>query len=245
MVFYTSRDNYFYGFVCFGVITLFLKGVVNMVNSGIFSQIFEEAGINESDLMVFAGIMLVYFAFIGIIALALYLLQAIGLYRMAKKVGFSSPWRGFIPFANTFLFGKIAEKYVKKDGKPSAKFGGLLLAFEILTLVLAIVTIAFTVSMIFVLVSSGDETELAYSIVAPMVTMFISCFVLMGVSIAYIVLYYVALWRIFTAFDYNNATVYFVLSILFSFLGPIFIFVLRNKQPVFDQKERFNYLMNK
>lgn len=215
-----------------------------MLNSGILSQIFEEAGINEGDLMVFTSIIAVYFAFLGIISLVMYLLQAFGLYGMAKGSGISAPWRGFIPFANTFLFGKIAERYVKKDGKKSAKFGGLLLAFEILTLVLAFVTIAFTISMIFVLAAAENETDLAYSIVAPMVAMFISCFVLMGVSIAYIVLYYVALWRIFTTFDYNNATVYFVLSILFSFLGPIFLFVLRNKQPVFDTREHFNYLYN-
>ena len=215
-----------------------------MLNSGILSQIFEEAGINEADLMVFTSIIAVYFAFLGIISLAMYLLQAFGLYGMAKGSGISAPWRGFIPFANTFLFGKIAERYVKKDGKKSAKFGGLLLAFEILTLVLAFVTVAFAISMIFVLAAAENETDLAYSIVAPMLAMFISCFVLMGVSIAYIVLYYVALWRIFTAFDYNNATVYFVLSILFSFLGPIFLFVLRNKQPVFDTREHFNYLYN-
>ena len=215
-----------------------------MLNSGILSQIFEEAGINEGDLMVFTSIIAVYFAFLGIISLVMYLLQAFGLYGMAKGSGISAPWRGFIPFANTFLFGKIAERYVKKDGKKSAKFGGLLLAFEILTLVLAFVTIAFAISMIFVLVAAENETDLAYSILAPMLAMFISCFVLMGVSIAYIVLYYVALWRIFTAFDYNNATVYFVLSILFSFLGPIFLFVLRNKQPVFDTREHFNYLYN-
>lgn len=215
-----------------------------MLNSGILSQIFEEAGMNESDLMVFAGIMLVYFAFFSIIAVALYLLEAFGLYGMAKGSGIGKPWRGFVPFANIFLFGKIAERYVKKDGKKSAKFGGLLLAFEILTSVLAFVTMAFAIGMIFVLATADNETDLAYSIVAPMLAMFISCFVLMGVSIAYIVLYYVALWRIFTAFDYNNATVYFVLSILFSFLGPIFLFVLRNKQPVFDTREHFNYLYN-
>lgn len=50
-----------------------------MVNSGILSQIFEEAGINEGDLMVFAWIMFVYFAFFGIISLVMYLLQAFGL----------------------------------------------------------------------------------------------------------------------------------------------------------------------
>lgn len=215
-----------------------------MINSGIFSQIIEEAGLGEGDLMVFASIMFVYFAFIGIIVLAMYLLEAIGLYGMAKKSGFLSPWRSFIPFANTFLFGKIAEKYQRRDGKPSAKFSVLLLVFEILTLVFAAVCLAFTVSMIFVIIASSGESELGAEIVAPMFAMLISCFVLMGVSIAYAVMYYIALWRIFAVFDYNNATVYLVLSIVFSFLGPIFLFVLRNKEPVFDPKEHFNYLYN-
>lgn len=215
-----------------------------MVNSGILTQIFEELGANGDDLAVFAGLMVVYFAFFGIVSIVMYLLYAFGLYGMAKGAGIEMPWRGFIPFANTFLFGKIAERYVKKDGKRSAKFGGLLLAFEILTLVLAFVTTAFVIGMIFVLATAESETELTNSIIVPMFAMLISCFVLMGVSIAYIVLYYVALWRIFTAYDYNNATVYFVLTIFFSFLGPIFLFVLRNKQPVFDTKEHFKYLYN-
>lgn len=215
-----------------------------MINSGIIGQIFEEAGFTEGDLMVFASIMFIYFAFIVIIALAMYLLEAVGLYGMAKSSGFSSPWRSFIPFANTFIFGKIAEKYQRRDGKRSAKFGGLLLAFEILTLIFSIATMAFVISMISVLATSYNDFELNASIVVPMIAMLACCFVLIGVLIAYVVIYYVALWRIFTAFDYNNATVYFVLSILFSFLGPIFLFVLRNKQPVFDQREHFNYLYN-
>ena len=217
-----------------------------MLNSGIFSQIFEEAGINESDLMVFSSIIAVYFAFISIIAIAMYLLQAFGLYGMAKGSGISAPWRGFIPFANTFLFGKIAERYVKKDGKRSAKFGGLLLAFEILTAVFAIAVFAFVInafSVIFAHMLTDSEITVAigYSFV-PVIIFFL---VFTVAAIAYAVMYYVALWRIFAAFDYHNATVYLVLSIVFSFLGPIFLFVLRNKEPVFDQKERFNYLMNK
>ena len=216
-----------------------------MVNSGILSQIFEEAGINGDDLAIFTGLMVVYFAFMGVISLVMYLLNAFGLYGMAKGSGISSPWRGFVPFANTFLFGKIAERYVKKDGKPSAKFGGLLLAFEILTMVFACAVVVFTIGMLAVLIGyMNNEAEITTAAVSMLIPMFFSALALMGVSITYLVLYYVALWRIFTAFDYNNATVYFVLTIFFSFLGPIFLFVLRNKQPVFDTREHLNYLYN-
>ena len=215
-----------------------------MVNSGILTQIFEELGANGDDFAVFAGLMVVYFAFFGIVSIVMYLLYAFGLYGMAKGAGIEMPWRGFIPFANTFLFGKIAERYVKKDGKKSARFGGLLLAFEILTAVFAVVCLLFVINVFSALFAylAYDNSDTAIS--RAMVSMIFSSLVLMGVAIAYVVIYYVALWRIFTAFDYNNATVYFVLSIFFSFLGPIFIFVLRNKQPVFDTKEHFNYLYN-
>lgn len=216
-----------------------------MVNSGVFSQIIEEAGLGEGDLMVFASIMFVYFAFIGIIVLAMYLLEAIGLYGMAKKSRFLSPWRSFIPFANTFLFGKIAEKYQRRDGKPSAKFSVLLLVFEILTLVFVAAFFVFFINMCVILFADmNSEAEITIAIGRTVIPMIFSCLVLVGVSIAYAVMYYIALWRIFAAFDYNNATVYLVLSIVFSFLGPIFLFVLRNKEPVFDPKEHFNYLYN-
>lgn len=216
-----------------------------MVNSGVFSQILEEAGIGEGELIGFAGIMFVYFAFIGIVALVMYLLEAIGLYGMAKGSGIGSPWRGFVPFANIFLFGKIAEKYQRRDGKPSAKFGGLLLAFEILTLVFVAAFFVFFINMCVILFADlNSEAEITIAIGRTVIPMIFSSLVLVGVSIAYAVMYYVALWRIFAAFDYNNATVYLVLSIVFSFLGPIFLFILRNKQPVFDPKEHFNYLYN-
>ena len=119
-----------------------------MENSAILSQILEEAEIDPSAISIFAGIMIVYFAILGVVALALYLLEAFALFNMAKSAGYSRPWRGFIPFANTFLFGKIAEKYRKKDGKPSAKFGGLLLACEIVMLVLSIAVLGFCVKFI-------------------------------------------------------------------------------------------------
>lgn len=81
-----------------------------MVNSGILTQIFEESGVNGEELAVFAGLMVVYFAFFGIVSIVMYLLNAFGLYGMAKKADIAMPWRGFIPFANTFLFGKNCRK---------------------------------------------------------------------------------------------------------------------------------------
>ena len=220
-----------------------------MENSAILSQILEEAEIDPSAISIFAGIMIVYFAILGIVALALYLLEAFALFNMAKSAGYSRPWRGFIPFANTFLFGKIAEKYRKKDGKPSAKFGGLLLACEIVMLVLSIAVLGFCVKFIidiigFANIAVETDSEMTAEMFASIIPVILLTLAEVIASIAYIVLFYVALWRIYSAYDYNNATLFLVLSIFFTFLAPIFLFVMRKKQPVFDPRERYNYLLN-
>lgn len=216
-----------------------------MENSASISQIFEESGIDPSAISIFAGIMIVYFVVLGIVALALYLLEAFALFNMAKSAGYSRPWRGFIPFASTFLFGKIAEKYHKKDGKPSAKFGGLLLACEIVMFVLGIAVLGFCVKFIidifgFANIAVETDSEMTAEMFASIIPVILLTLAEVIVSIAYIVLFYVALWRIYSAYDYNNATLFLVLSIFFTFLAPIFLFVMRKNQPVFDPREHFN-----
>lgn len=220
-----------------------------MYNSGIISQILEEEGINPSAISLFAGIMIVYFVVLGVISLALYLLESFALFNMAKSAGYSRPWRGFIPFANTFLFGKIAEKYRKRDGKPSAKFGGLLLAVEIIMVVLSVVLVGFCIKFIidifgFANMAVETDTALTAEMFASVIPVILLSLAEVIFSITYIVLFYVALWRIFAAYDYSNATLFLVLSIFFTFLAPIFLFVMRKNQPVFDPSERFNYLLN-
>ena len=68
----------------------------------------------------------------------------------------------------------------------------------------------------------------AFTMVLPLVIGYV---LMLGISIALTVVLYVAYWRVFAIFDSQNATMYLVLSIFFSFLAPIFLFVLRNRQP--------------
>ena len=50
--------------------------------------------------------------------------------------------------------------------------------------------------------------------------------------IAYAVYYYAALYRLFKLYNADKAVLFLVLSIIFTFLGPIFLFTMRNNQPV-------------
>ena len=190
-----------------------------------------------------AGIafIIIYFLVIFGIAITMYLFEAFGIYRMGQKLGFKNPWLAFIPIANMYAFGKVAEQYVKNDGRPSAKFSKILLTLNIIMLVLAILfTVVIIVTVIANIamfdVTGGNEMAIL-SVILPAVLGYI---VFIGLAIAQSVVYYIALWRIFAIFDHNNATVFLVLSIFISFLYPIFLFAVRNKEPKLTPQERFN-----
>ena len=175
----------------------------------------------------------------SVVSLASYLLTAFGIYNMGKTLGVKNPWLSFIPFANVYAFGNIAEHYIKRDGRPSAKFSKILLTLNIIILVLTLVLVtALLVGFVFEAISNPDinayfESEefasaASYTLVLPIV---LGMFAICGLAIAYMVVTYVALWRIYFIFDSETATVYLILSIFFNFLQPIFLFILRNREP--------------
>ncbi len=188
---------------------------------------------------------IIYFVVIFGISITMYLFEAFGIYRMGQRLGFKNAWLAFVPIANMYAFGKVAEQYVKNDGKPSAKFSKILLTLNIVLFVFAIlfivgiiVIVIINMGMFAVSEEFGDSTAIL-TMVIPIVLGYL---VFIGLAIAQSVVYYIALWRIFAIFDNNNATLFLVLSIFISFLYPIFLFVLRNKEPKLTPQERFNQI---
>lgn len=203
-----------------------------------------------------AGIIIfyvVYMLFVLGLSLAMYLFQGFGIYKMSKNMGLSAPWLAFIPVASNFAFGRIAEKYIKLDGRPSAKFSKILLILNIIMMIFAVAFIALVIVIVAVNVVNGMDTTViegdiptstdAMSVLSILLPILLGYFLFVGLAIAYNVVYYIALWRIFAIYNYNNATLFLVLSIFFSFLYPIFLFILRNKEPKFTVADRTNYIM--
>ena len=91
---------------------------------------------------------LLYFAITSVVSLATYLLQSFGLNKMGKSLNVNNPWLAFIPYANVFAFGRIAEKYVKFNGKNSAKFSKILLTLTIIIAVLSVAISTFAIAVI-------------------------------------------------------------------------------------------------
>lgn len=195
-----------------------------------------------------------FFAVFGIfltlgfaVQIALFILNGIGIHKMSKSLELPFGWLGFVPVISLFQIGKIGQTYVKRDGKPSAKFSIWLLlsgiAMYIIAAVLTFVTIIFVFSVIGyaeTAIDSGDAMRI--EMFTGIIPLIILCVMLFAVEITYIVLYYVNLWRVFSIFDNKNATLFTVLSILFPFLASIFVFVIRNKQPKVTYIERMGYI---
>lgn len=187
----------------------------------------------------------VIFIFVIVAAiLVLYYLNAVGIYKMSVSAEIKNPWFAFIPFFDAFALGRLAEKYQKRNGTRPAKFSIILVVLNIvyeLTALVMIFLMMFGLGNFFVIALKGavtNDASTAISGLAVLVPYFVSVLIFCAVGIAYNVFYFIALWRVFGIFDSKNATAYTVLSIFFSFLAPIFVFVLRNKEPHFSYEER-------
>lgn len=205
-------------------------------------QFLEELGVEPEMIAGIGFIVALYAAIIGAICLVIYIFRAIGIYNMAKTAGIANPWISFIPIVGSYTMGRLAEKYCRRDRKPSAKFGGILLVLNIFKWISSILLTVFTVLsglQIFRLAVSAAEnnTEMDIGMFASLIPVLIFYLLTAGLAIAYSAVHYVALWRIFASFDNKNATLFLVLSVFFGITEPIFLFVLRNKEPQFDPHE--------
>lgn len=192
------------------------------------------------ELALFSGFLAIY-ALIGIfssiIGLVLFILKGFSIYEMSKRLGIKKAFLGFIPLVSVFAFGRVAEKYQKADGSKSAKFGALLLILNILQYIVLIVFIVLVVIAAFEIYNFAElavleDTVMELSMFASVIPVIISYFVLFSISLAFTILYYVAFFRVCKIFDDKDAVLFTVLSVVFSFLMPIFLFVIRKNKPV-------------
>ncbi len=181
-----------------------------------------------AGLGVFLAIVLAVLAFISFAFLiACYIFNGVGICKMMKNLKLKNGWMAFFPFLANYAFGKVAEQYIKKDGKKSAKFSVILLVVSIVYAFLSLVVSVISFFSGFISGLSGSDEAAGIMFI---VTILFSAFVTVC-TWALLAIQYVALWRVFAIFANKRATLYTVLSIFLP-LSPFFIFASRNKTPV-------------
>lgn len=190
----------------------------------------------------------------GLFGVAAYILTALAVYTISRRRGLSKPWLAWIPVINCWLLGSLSDQYryvVKGENKSKRKW---LLILRILKAVLVFAISAFVISMVGSVVKAsyyggyleGDFLDM----LAPVLTMLGFALPYAGITIAFCVVRYIALYDVYRSLDPDNAVLYLVLSILFSPTEPFFLFFNREKdlgmpprkQPVYETAENYEYL---
>ena len=168
-----------------------------------------------------------------LINVAAYVLTALAIYAVANRRGLKHPWLAWIPVANVWLVGSISDQYryvVKGENRSKRK---ILLILQILAAVGGIVIfclgIGVAVSAVSGAIRNVSEEQLLGQIMGPVIGMLGVCVPMAGISIAYMVVRFMALYDIYNSLDPKNSVVFLVLSILFPVTEPFFLFFSRNK----------------
>lgn len=167
-----------------------------------------------------------------LLSIATYVLSSLAIYTIAQRRGLSKPWLAWIPVVNCWLLGSLSDQYryvVKGENKSKRKWllilSFLMLAFWIAVVVLLVVVISGTI-----FATPGGFPNGLENFLEPALALIGLLLPLFAFIIAYYVIRYMALYDIYKSLDPANCVVFLVLSILFGFTEPFFLFFNRNKE---------------
>jgi len=155
-------------------------------------------------------------------SLGVYLLQSFAVMQMAKKRSIENPWLAFVPFANSWMIGRVAER----PGKRS--HATLLVTLQIAAAVLAIPYLVFAFLL-------GFSVAEGSSFVLWLVLLIVTFLLFFAACIAFSVFLFISYHRICTLFDPKNASAWFLGGLIPTLLGvgfvlPILLLILSRKE---------------
>ena len=175
---------------------------------------------------------MIYNVSVNILNIVGYVLLALSLYTIAKRRGIANPWLAWVPVAQIWVLGSISDqfRYVTK-AQVKNKRTTLLVMCIIYTVALAVLIVAALIGITrFVeFAMYAAEEEMTVQAMSLFLKLFGAFLLLMGLALAYMIIYFIALYDVFMSVNPGNAVLFLVLSILFSITEPFFIFFNRKK----------------
>lgn len=169
--------------------------------------------------------------FSSLLGIASYVLTALALYTLARRRGIKNAWLSWIPVVNCWIIGSLSDQYryvVKGEVKNKRK---TLLILNIINAVLAVAMVVVVIVMAVVGIQSvmGGGDDLLGGIMGMVFGILALCLPSLGISIATMVVRFMALYDIYTSSQPQNNVVFLVLSIIFRITEPFFLFLCRDK----------------
>ena len=169
--------------------------------------------------LVASGALIMVIAIIGImllLSIAVYVLQAVALYKRANKLGHQYPWMAWIPYANTYLLFTLPDKKLK------------VLAFnkEVDR------TTGFWIWLAITLGGSVIQGIFSAFTVIPVIGPIIVSLVPIAIMVARIFISYSAYKDLYEMFvDESQATPFAIVSIIVPITSVVFLLIASSKNP--------------
>ena len=174
----------------------------------------------SAALGVVIAVFLVFYLVILGLSVASYILMARGMQVIAKRRGIRNDWLAWIPVAQLWTLGSISDQYqyvVKGRVRNRRKV--------LLWLYIADVCAMIAVEVMNILLLLGDADRVTAFTVLTVLGTFAVCLL----SVVVGVFQFLALYDLYVSCDPGNGVLYLVLSIVFSMIMPLFVFLCRNK----------------
>ncbi len=201
---------------------------------------------------------------VDLIAIFAYIGTAYGLMCIGQTCGLKNPWLSWIPFANVYQLGVVADHYMARNENRETKQRKTLLILNIImTVFLCIWLVAVVIGVFGIFFDAGvslldvyldpvnfevqmaefvsgwSEAEAMEYGVTVLLSFFLPLIALLPIMIVYYIFYYIALHRVFKLMDPKNATIYTVLSIFLNIVPPIAFLMIAKKTPVYPSEGPF------
>ena len=163
------------------------------------------------------GFVVAVLIIVALLALAFsvvsYVLSSVGMYRIAKRRGIHHPWLAWIPIGNSWLLGSISDHYQYVAKRKVTKRRRVLL---ILSLIAAVPGSVYGLTAMILGIDGGSVGATA--------VMILSYLCLLGLSLAAMVVSYIAYYDLFQSCKPGNAVLFLILGIFVNVTLPFLVF---------------------
>ena len=150
-----------------------------------------------------------------------YVLNAVGMYRIAKRRGIHHAWLAWVPIGCNWLLGSVSDhyQYVTKQKVTSRR--KILL---ILSLILVAVTLVYAGAIVALVLTAEGASGQTAGMILSVALLAISYLAMMGLAIAITVFCYIAYYDLFRSCKPKYDVLFLVLGILFNVTLAFFVF---------------------
>jgi hypothetical protein len=181
-------------------------------------------------------IVLLLSAISSLLSVGIYVVTSLSLHAMAKGRFIEKAWLAWIPVGNLWILGSIADHYqLCARGRVKSRRKVLMAAYIVMAAILVgMIVVCFQMVKdlrgVVDLYSGRVIGDWWGAIGNELIWLAVLYLLVICAAIVQLVFAYICYYDLFRSCDPKNAVIYLVLSIVFSFLQPVFLFACRHKQ---------------